>query len=94
MCIRDRALAAAQALEPGHIFMCEHKIDGLSVALSYENGAFKQGATRGNGEAGEDVTLNLKTIDSLPKRLNPVAVLNDGTMTGIELAKRLSLIHI
>jgi DNA ligase (NAD+) len=52
-------------------FVCEHKIDGLSIALTYENGVFVKGATRGNGEVGEDVTLNLKTIKSLPQRLKP-----------------------
>lgn len=61
-------------------FVCEHKIDGLSIALTYENGVFVKGATRGNGEVGEDVTLNLKTIKSLPQKLKPVAILPDGTI--------------
>jgi DNA ligase (NAD+) len=61
-------------------YVCEHKIDGLSVALTYENGEFKQGATRGNGEVGEDVTLNLRTIKALPRSLKAVPVLKDGTM--------------
>ncbi|MGH2583172.1 MAG: NAD-dependent DNA ligase LigA, partial [Anaerolineales bacterium] len=50
-------------------FVAEPKLDGLSVVLHYEEGRFVQGATRGNGEVGEDVTLNLRTLRSLPLRL-------------------------
>jgi DNA ligase (NAD+) len=51
-------------------FFCESKIDGLAVSLIYEDGVFERGATRGNGFIGEDVTQNLKTIESIPLRLS------------------------
>ncbi len=49
--------------------VCELKFDGLAVALTYRDGLFARGATRGNGVVGEDVTSNLRTINSIPLRL-------------------------
>lgn len=51
-------------------YVVELKVDGLAVALTYEGGRFTKGATRGDGEVGEDITLNLRTIASLPLRLS------------------------
>jgi len=51
------------------VYVVELKIDGLAVALHYENGEFRAGATRGDGETGDDITANLRTIGDLPLRL-------------------------
>ena len=57
-------------LEAGSFDMvCELKYDGLAVALTYENGIFIRGATRGNGAVGEDITSNLRTIGSIPLKI-------------------------
>ena len=50
-------------------YLCEVKIDGLAINLTYENGVLTRGLTRGNGVTGEDVTLNVKTIKNLPHQL-------------------------
>ncbi len=54
-------------------YVAEPKLDGLTVILTYHNGRFTQGATRGNGEIGEDVTQNLRTLKAVPPKI-PVAL--------------------
>ena len=54
---------------PNPTFICELKVDGLAINLTYENGQLVRGLTRGNGVTGEDVTLNVKTIKNLPHAL-------------------------
>jgi DNA ligase (NAD+) len=56
-------------------WIVEPKVDGVAISLRYENGVLVTGATRGNGTEGDDVTANLKTIRSVPLKLNPVAAL-------------------
>ncbi len=58
-------LSGAKVLQ----YFCELKIDGFAISLIYQNGIFVNGSTRGNGLVGEDVTQNLKTIESLPLKL-------------------------
>ncbi|MGH9710148.1 MAG: NAD-dependent DNA ligase LigA, partial [Candidatus Acidiferrales bacterium] len=63
---RVRELAGRESVE----YVAEHKFDGLSIALIYENAVLVRGVTRGDGQTGEDVTPNVKTIRSIPLRLD------------------------
>ena len=64
------ALRAEREVGADAEYLCELKIDGLAVALVYENGRLVRAATRGDGRTGEDVTNNVKTIDVIPTRLS------------------------
>lgn len=69
---RMRNHLAREGIEdPDFTFVCEPKIDGLAISLLYRDGKLERGATRGNGEVGEDVTHNLLTIDSIPRTIEP-----------------------
>ncbi|MHB1127582.1 MAG: NAD-dependent DNA ligase LigA [Bacillota bacterium] len=68
--LRDFHRRVTAALGADAEYLVEPKIDGLSVALSYEEGIFVTGATRGDGEMGEDITRNLRTIPTVPLRLH------------------------
>ncbi len=67
--LRDFDRRVRQILGEQPQYVVEHKIDGLSVSLEYEDGIFIRGATRGDGIVGEDVTVNLRTIKSIPLKL-------------------------
>ena len=65
-------LAREGIADPRFRFVVEPKIDGLAISLVYREGLLERGATRGNGEVGEDVTHNLRTIGSIPLRVDDV----------------------
>jgi DNA ligase (NAD+) len=68
---RMRSHLAREGIEdPSFRFVAEPKIDGLAISLIYRDGVLERGATRGNGEVGEDVTHNLRTIPSIPLRID------------------------
>jgi DNA ligase (NAD+) len=65
----DRVRRDLDHLDASVHYLCELKIDGLAIALLYENGRLTRAATRGDGRTGEDVTLNVRTISTIPERL-------------------------
>jgi DNA ligase (NAD+) len=68
---RMRNHLAREGIEDAEFeFVCEPKIDGLATSLVYRDGVLERGATRGNGEVGEDVTHNLRTIPAIPLRID------------------------
>ena len=68
--VRSERYLARQGVEMGDVrFVTEPKIDGLAISLVYEDGVLARGATRGNGEVGEEVTQNLRTIGAIPLRV-------------------------
>jgi DNA ligase (NAD+) len=72
--LRNRRLLQSKGLEGELLrYVVEPKIDGLAISLTYRDGTFAVGATRGNGVVGEDVTANLRTIGALPLRLRAPA---------------------
>jgi DNA ligase (NAD+) len=75
-------------------YVVELKIDGVAIALSYENGFFAVGATRGDGECGDDVTHNLRTIHGLPLRLATFSVPNKLQVRGEVYMNRADLVRL
>ena len=68
--VRERLnKSSGRPVEEDIIYACEPKLDGIAVSLTYKNGLLVTGATRGDGSRGEDITQNMRTLDSVPLRL-------------------------
>jgi DNA ligase (NAD+) len=67
--VRAWAARVEREVGAGATYSCELKIDGVAIALTYEDGSLVQGATRGDGRTGEDITANVRTVRSVPQRL-------------------------
>ena len=76
--------------EPRFSYVVEPKIDGLAISLVYRDGVLERGATRGNGEIGEDVTHNLRTIGAIPLHVAGRAAAARGARRGLHVAARTS----
>ena len=80
---RIRNLLVKQGVEDAEIqFVTEPKIDGLAISLVYEDGVLVRGATRGDGEIGEDVTQNLRTVKAIPLRIDGAPATARGARRG------------
>lgn len=78
-----------EALGAGGVaYTCELKIDGLGVAITYQNGSFARAATRGDGTTGEDVSLNVRTIKDVPMHLSEAALAHMGADRGTTIEVR------
>lgn len=78
-----------EALGAGRVaYTCELKIDGLGVAIAYQNGSFVRAATRGDGTTGEDVSLNVRTIKDVPMHLSEAALAHMGADRGATIEVR------
>lgn len=78
-----------EALGAGRVaYTCELKIDGLGVAITYQNGSFVRAATRGDGTTGEDVSLNVRTIKDVPMHLSEAALAHMGADRGTTIEVR------
>ncbi len=78
---RVRELAGRERVD----YVCEHKFDGLSISLQFENGLLARGVTRGDGTTGEDVTPNVRTIRSIPLRVDAAAAKKLGLGASFEV---------
>ena len=86
---RVRELAGRERVE----YVAEHKFDGLSISLQYEDGILRRGVTRGDGTTGEDVTPNVKTIRSIPLRVDPAMLRKLGLPAAFEVRGEIIMGH-
>src|SRR5947209_5030667 len=78
---RARELAGSEKIE----YVCELKLDGMSMALTYQQGRLQRGVTRGNGSVGEDVTSNVRTMRSVPLTIAAAAIKKAGVPADFEV---------